>query len=262
MQPLTRLKLKPVCGSLLGLGQSVWCENYQWHKRWKNRVDFIFSPSLPLSEQTKDGSGWVIFSSRGVTGVRIGSSMTKRLILTESLRLKEEVFVCVSLPGSCNSKRRGTRCSFVPEHMVLRLHPHGTCASDTAPRLSPLAPGLGNRYSTAWSLRRVWVWVCACEWVCVCARVRVGCLCMWVCLCGRERKWKTGIVLVVFLSIFAVRFSTLESNMRRETSGETSCVEELIGMITFICGCCFSSQWFMYLFQWHAAFYSHKTWCM
>lgn len=69
---------------------------------------YFFLPLPPTLSQTKDGSRWVIFSSRGVTGVQIGSSMTKRLILTESLRLKEEPFAYVSLPGSCNCERRNT----------------------------------------------------------------------------------------------------------------------------------------------------------
>lgn len=110
MRRLTLWNCTRALRARLCLGQSVWCENYQWNKRWKTEWISIFlsSPSLPLSEQTKDGSRWVIFSSRGVTGVQIGSSMTKRLILTESLRLKEEAFANASLPGSCDCKRRNT----------------------------------------------------------------------------------------------------------------------------------------------------------
>lgn len=116
--------------------------------------------------------------------------MTKRLILTESLHLKEEdFFAYVSLPTRGISSER-TRCSFVPEHMVLRLHPHSTCASNTAERLSPLAPALRNRYSTAWSLRWVWVCMSVCVWLC---------LCMCIFLCDRERKWKTNSVSRAYL---------------------------------------------------------------
>lgn len=105
--------------------------------------------------------------------MQISLSMTKRLILTESLHLKEEdFFAYVSLPTRGISSE-GTRCSFVPEHMVLRLHPHSTCASNTAERLSPLAPGLRNRYSTARSLRGVSLSVRECLTVSVHVRLFV-----------------------------------------------------------------------------------------
>lgn len=96
-----------VCGSVLGFCESTDVKMINDIRDGK-QSGFFFSPCLPLSEQTKDCSRWVIFSSRGVTGVRIGSSMTKRLILTESLRLGEEGFAYVSLPGSCNFERRNT----------------------------------------------------------------------------------------------------------------------------------------------------------
>lgn len=129
-----------VCGSVLSFCEST--DVKMINDIRENRVDFFFSPCLPLSEQTKDCSRWVIFSSRGVTGVRIGSSMTKRLILTESLRLGEEGFANVSLPGSCNFERRNTLqlCAWAhgppvtpTRHMCLQ---HSAEAQPTRPGIS------------------------------------------------------------------------------------------------------------------------------
>lgn len=93
-----------------------------------------------------------IFSSCGLTGVQFSWTVTKQLTLADSFLVWEDE----SAYQSRGIASGGTRCIFVPEHMVSQLHPHSTCASIRVEELSPHASGINIYPLHARACVRVW----------------------------------------------------------------------------------------------------------
>lgn len=93
-----------------------------------------------------------IFSSCGLTGVQFSWTVTKQLRLADSFLVWEDE----SAYQSRGIASGGTRCIFVPEHMVSQLHPHSTCASIRMEELSPHASGINIYPLHACACVRLW----------------------------------------------------------------------------------------------------------